>query len=94
MTFCNVRLREMVEATGLSQNAVAERCGVTSGQLSQFVNGHNVPNVENLCWLAEGLGVTPNDLLGIRRQPTSSEKHAAALLRQRIDAAIALLRGR
>ncbi len=88
----SARLRAMVEATGFTQGEVADACGVTRGQLSHFINGHHEPSIQNLVLLAKGLGVTPNDLLGYCRS-ASHEKHKAAVLQRRVDAALDVLKG-
>ncbi len=63
----HVRIRELRELRGLSQNELAERAGYASGKamISQIENGKIQISSPRLHALAKALNVTPNVLLGI-----------------------------
>jgi transcriptional regulator with XRE-family HTH domain len=58
------RMRTQRLRAGLSQTALAERCGIPKPRLSRYENDHIVPSLDSLQRLAAGLGVTPAQLLG------------------------------
>lgn len=57
------RLRELRLASGLSQEALAERCGVGQGRISQWESGTNAPLITQTVKLAEALGVGIEELV-------------------------------
>lgn len=63
----HVRIRELRELRGFSQNELAERAGYASGKamISQIENGKIQISSPRLHALAKALNVTPNVLLGI-----------------------------
>lgn len=60
-----VRIALLVSASGLTQEALAERVGVSRITLNQWVNGKTGLNAVHAVMLAEALGVTVGQLLGV-----------------------------
>ncbi len=56
-------LREFRHAAGLSQEALAERCGLHSTYISLLERGLNSPSLDAISALADGLGVRPHELV-------------------------------
>lgn len=56
-------VKQVREAKGIQQKDLAERVGMIPHQLSRYENGHELPNITNLCRLAAALEVTINDLI-------------------------------
>lgn len=52
------RLKVLREQSGLSQAALAERCGIGVSTLRQFEYGRREPTYETLVKLAAGLGLS------------------------------------
>jgi transcriptional regulator with XRE-family HTH domain len=57
-------LRQMRHERGLSQQALAERSGVSRNFLAQVERGESRPTVATLTRIADGLGTTVSELLG------------------------------
>ena len=57
------RIRTRREALGLSQEALADRCGVHWTFLGQVERGRRNLSLHNLLKLAAGLGVDPAELV-------------------------------
>ena len=64
-------IRKVREQRGLKQAELAERAGLNPSAISQFETGQREPSSENLCKLADALGVTVDYLLG-REEPKPS----------------------
>ncbi len=62
------RLRELRTASGLSQEAVAARLGVSAQSVSKWENGRSLPDVTFIVPLAELLHVSADELLGKESQ--------------------------
>jgi transcriptional regulator with XRE-family HTH domain len=58
------RIREARERRAMKQVELAQRAGLQPSAISQFENGQREPSPENLCRLADALGVTVDYLLG------------------------------
>ena len=59
------QLKRLRALQGLTQTEIAKKLFVTPQTVSKWENGNALPDVENLCKLAEILQTTPNDLLGV-----------------------------
>lgn len=57
-------IRALRRAKGLTQAALAEKLYLTPQNISKWENGQSMPDVSNLCLLADALGVTADCLLG------------------------------
>ncbi len=62
-------LREIREAKGLSQRAVAQSLGVTPGAVAKWELGYTQPTLGNLLSLANLFGCTIDQLLGRDGRP-------------------------
>ena len=51
------RLRQLREGAGLSQTALAEKCGLTGNTVARIERGEHSPNWETALVIAEALGV-------------------------------------
>ena len=56
-------IRAFRKLRGLTQGELAGRLFVTAQNVSKWETGKSVPDIENLCKLAEAFGVTPDSLL-------------------------------
>lgn len=57
--FLGTRLRQLRLDHGLSQDALARRCGVAYQQLAKYERGENAISAARLFLIAEALGTTP-----------------------------------
>ncbi len=57
-------IKELRKQKGLSQNALAELCGVHQTAVSQWEKGRTTPDLDSLKKLAKALGVSAETLLG------------------------------
>jgi transcriptional regulator with XRE-family HTH domain len=57
------RIKTVREARGLSQQALADKAGVSRGYLARLEGGHHDPTVGTVAKLARALGVKLIDLL-------------------------------
>lgn len=59
------RLRTRARELGLTDSDVARRVGLTQRRYSSYVNMSREPGFRDLLRICEGLGVTPNFVLGV-----------------------------
>ena len=64
MTQITIKRKQM----NLTQKELAQLLGVANSTLNQWETGTRRPSIDMLVRLAEVLGCTPNDLLGIERE--------------------------
>jgi transcriptional regulator with XRE-family HTH domain len=64
-------IRHFRKAKGMTQAALAARLFLTPQNISKWENGQSVPDVENLCRVAEVLGVSTDRLLGTQAKGAS-----------------------
>lgn len=64
-------IRHFRKAKGMTQAALAARLFLTPQNVSKWENGQSVPDVENLCRVAEVLGVSTDRLLGTQAKGAS-----------------------
>lgn len=55
-------LRDLIKASGLKQNVIAERCGKDPKTFSNIMNFRQRLSVEDIDNLCEVLGTTPNQI--------------------------------
>jgi transcriptional regulator with XRE-family HTH domain len=67
-----VNLRTLREATGLTQEALADRAGLHRTYISSIERAERNVSLLNICLLAEALGVEPARLLDL----TGTKDHA------------------
>ena len=79
---------------GLTQQALADKLGVSFQAVSKWEKGISVPDIQLLMKLSEILGVSVNDLLGVNVNESNHEKRLEILenelskLKQQIDSNI------
>lgn len=64
------RLRDLREKRNITQTQIAEKLGITQGAVSQWEVGATNPSIGMISKLAEILGCTVDELLGITKTPT------------------------
>ena len=77
-------VRRRAAALGITQAEVARRSGVSIRAFSHYLSERSEPNLATLVRIAEVLGCTPNDLLGIGE--TTGRGGASEEIRGRIAA--------
>ncbi len=63
------RLRQRIEAMGISRNEVARRLDIDTTRFNHYVNGRHRPSFEMLVKICLVLEVTPGQLLGLEAMP-------------------------
>jgi transcriptional regulator with XRE-family HTH domain len=89
------RLDKAMKASGLTQQAIAERLGISSGAITRWRQGKMSPRLPEVPPLAQLLRVTTDYLLGMTdaSDPRADERAAyEALLHERLTEAAELLR--
>ena len=80
-----MRLNEKIlyyrKKTGLSQEALAAKVGVSRQAVSKWELGETTPDVEKLVILAKVFGVTTDELLGLEEPTRGAEQTAPQLSR-------------
>ena len=64
----------------MTQDKLAEACGVTVGTIARIETNVNVPSIETLVKIAKALGTTTDELLGLvesQKDPTQKHKEMA-----------------
>jgi transcriptional regulator with XRE-family HTH domain len=80
------RVRQARERRRLKQVELAGRAGLQPSAISQFENGQREPSPENLCKLADALGVTVDYLLGRDKpQPAGPQIESVVRHAQEMD---------
>lgn len=51
------RMRDLRATRGMSQETLAERCGVDRRTIGRWENGYSVPDLDNLIRLTTALGI-------------------------------------
>jgi len=63
---------EIIQKKGVKQCVIASRAGYSKQQFSDMVNGRRIIKVVDILAIAEVLGVTPNELFGIKEDKDAS----------------------
>ncbi len=58
------RLRRLRKRRGLSQQALAERCGLSKNMIGRYEHGNRIPNIYTAREIADVFGVTIDYLCG------------------------------
>ncbi len=66
------RIRKLREARGWTQEQLGQKTAVARSQICRYENGAYVPNAPSLVRLADELGVTTDELLGVT--PSGAEE--------------------
>lgn len=80
------RLKEKAAQRGISNAAVARQLGLDERRYAHYVAGRRNPDLVMLIKIADALGTTPNELLGIDETHAEDET-ANALLNRLLRAA-------
>ena len=64
-----VRVNEVRRRRELTNEQLAQRCGLTTSTLYRMANGGPTPSLVTLLRLCVGLGVTPDELMGDLPRP-------------------------
>jgi ribosome-binding protein aMBF1 (putative translation factor) len=76
------RLRAAREAKGYQQSDIAQLTGLQPSAISHFEIGERLPSLENLCKLANAIGVSPDFLLsGTKKPPVWCETQGCTVTR-------------
>ena len=70
----NENLKEARIKKGLSQKEVADNIGVAKSTYSLYESGNREPNVQTIKKIADFLGISADELLGLSDQPTELEE--------------------
>lgn len=76
----NERLSELLKAYGYTQKAFSQEIGVTEAAMSHYIKGDRVPRAAILLKMAEVLGATTEDLVGVEKTNVEGEIHVAKRL--------------
>ena len=74
MTFGD-RLRQLRKTSGYTQEQLANIIGVAKTTINGYERNNREPNVLTITKLAQALGVTGNDLIGVAATDTSITAH-------------------
>lgn len=58
------RFKKALDASGMTQQNLADRCGINKSSISQYVNGSNCPGTINAAKISDALNVNPVWLMG------------------------------
>lgn len=67
----SMAVRQHRERTGLNQSQLAERIGVSQGNVSRWESGNGIPRGDALMRLARELNVSPQALVGLGNAPVA-----------------------
>ncbi len=81
--FCR-NLKKRAEDLGIANAEVARRSGLSERRYAHYVSGDREPDLATLVRIANALGATPNQLLGLDEIPRASPRD---LLVQRVQSA-------
>src|SRR5882757_6041284 len=85
------RLRERAKQLGISNAEAARRIGLDERRYAHYVSGRREPDLMTLKSISEGLGTTPNWLLGITSKVEKAPE-TAALIDRFVNAARGMTR--
>ena len=66
------KIAEARRASGMTQNALAVRVGVTAQAVSKWEQGRSCPDIAILDEIADALGISLFELLGMEKREKSS----------------------
>lgn len=64
LTFYREALKYQREQAGLSQHQLAEKVGISQGNISRWESGEAIPNIEFCIRLADFYGISLDELVG------------------------------
>ena len=75
------RLKERAAQLGISDREAARQCGLEERRYAHYAGNRREPDLETLVRIANGLGTTPNWLLGLDGEGKRPTKRTALLER-------------
>lgn len=75
------RLKERAAQLGISDREAARQCGLEERRYAHYAGNRREPDLETLVRIANGLGTTPNWLLGLDGEGRRPTKRTALLER-------------
>lgn len=75
------RLRNAMESQKVTQQRMADACGITPGAVSSWWSGRSLPTIENLVAISRILGTTIDWLCGVESGDMALEKSEKRLLK-------------
>jgi len=78
------RVAELRRANGLSQEALADRCGFARSYMSRIERGRANPSLDALATLAAGLDVEPADLFATTDTMSRLVRGHGAIAREKL----------
>jgi len=73
------RLKERAAQLGISDRQAARQCGLEERRYAHYAGNRREPDLETLVRIADGLGTTPNWLLGLDADGKRPTKRIAML---------------
>ncbi|NPV80694.1 MAG: helix-turn-helix transcriptional regulator [Firmicutes bacterium] len=70
-----IRIKELREAAGLSQNELARRAGIAQSGLSYLETGAKSPSIDTLLRICDALGVSLSQFVGQEPDQISEDLH-------------------
>lgn len=64
MNKCSYRLKQALKQTGMNQQELSEKSGVSKASISQYIHGRFAPSNVTACKLGDVLNVNPAWLMG------------------------------
>lgn len=61
-----IRLREAIKTSGLSQTEIAKQLGITQSTVSKYMNHDKYPSIDTFANLCKILDVSADDILGLK----------------------------
>ena len=80
------KIEDLMRAQGFSQKQLSSRVGITEAALSRYINDQREPKAIILSAIAEELGVTMEDLLGVPSRDLDEVEGAVRLLSRSAEA--------
>lgn len=68
-----VRLRQLMDGTGTTQQQLADKTGCSRQSIAQYMDGSNAPNIDKLILIAEFFNVSIDYLVGKDKEQTEEE---------------------
>jgi transcriptional regulator with XRE-family HTH domain len=65
-------ISQIIDRSGMKQGAVAVRAGISPKQFSEMLHGRKIIKAVDIINISRALGVTPNEIFGIRSDRKAS----------------------
>ena len=75
------RLKERAQQLGISDREAARQCGLEERRYAHYAGSRREPDLDTLLRIANGLGTTPNWLLGLDSEGKKPNKRASTIER-------------